>query len=606
MRAVKVDQSRSKMSRGVLAVACLSAVLAAGFYFFSQRSLYRGPRSLGAVGKAVESYEVTLDTSAKTPIGELIRFHLRGVLRLSQTHKTAQKLEILARLDDAVLTSPQANEESAQRMRDAAKDFARPMLLEVDSEGRISVVHEDSLALEQVRLMLKSILGALQHVEPKQHGATWETNEQDTSGSYDATYAERDEANVFKQKLRYTKLANDTSLSDQDPELAVVKSEHRFQFRDDGGLESLEVVEQLGAKAEQMGKVDSTTTLSLRRMDTEQPGPLATPEEIVALQRTTLQRLALGWGLSSNVDYIRIAGRHIDEVLDETEEVLIGLEALHGTPEEQAKSRANYAAMTSLFRLNTDAVNSALERLDSEELSGPQASRVWDSMGSAGSPHAQTGLREIIEMPRWTEEERRSQMISLSMVARPTPDTLKFLRERFDDPEQNTQARYGFGTAIHNLKESDPKAAQQAFQELNEALKSATDPTKVQDLLSAVGNAGMAEGVAVAKNYVHAESPAIRAAAAEAVRFSPGPEADQMLAEMLQAEPSDVVRQSIMLSFKDRPASEGSIAILTEAARNDPSMATRQLAISALNSYASHLPELQLLVNRLIAENKPS
>lgn len=74
---------------------------------------------------------------------------------------------------------------------------------------------------------------------------------------------------------------------------------------------------------------------------------------------------------------------------------------------------------------------------------------------------------------------------------------------------------YGLGSAANRSKDADPGLAKRALGTLLEMLQNETDPYRRATLLKALGNAGMAEALPAIEQCLAADSPVVRAAAAE-------------------------------------------------------------------------------------------
>lgn len=595
---LRIQRQRLKRVLGfTIAVGCLAAT----FLWF--RGGARGPhvRGLGAV-QGTESYLVKLESTTAREDGGSATFSLRGHLRLQRLAKNP--VTLVGTIVDAQLTSPSASEQGAREMRDATSEFARPVRFSLDADGRITDVREDPVARKQVRHMVKTLLSVLQFVDPAHDGDSWSVTEGDTAGEYQAAYRELPSGAAAKRKVAYSSLQGISDIQLQrTATLSVVSSQSTFQFDDSGNVESLRVAEKLSGSAEHAGRFTSSTSITFVREHGNGPLPGPSEEDLRNLSRADLFAFAKSLGLSPEVDHERIAGKDIDQLMDELDSLVVGTALLDASPEEQRRSRANFASLASLFRLNAGAVDAAVERL---QRGTKNPSRLWDSMAAAGSPAAQEGLRRVIEMPEWDDTQRRSQMIGLSLVSRPTQETLAFLHEKFDDPVQGQQARYGFGSAIYHLREAAPEQAAAAFGQLTDELRGARTEHDVTDLLVAVGNSGMPEAVALAKGYAAQDNEMVRAAAAEAVRRVPSTEADQFLAEAITTDGHDFVRTQAVRAFSDRPVTEGAVQLLADVARNDASVVTREAALSVLARYATDHPELSAIVKELTEQSSGS
>jgi hypothetical protein len=590
-----IKLSRTRSLKAILGSSLAIGLLVAGVIWWQRSPGHQGARGLLALGNDVHVYEISLGTHLRAKAGTIAQFDLRGLLKLHRLPSEDPRIsKFEALLDDARLTSEQATAEARALMQDARSDFAKPMVLEIGTSGAIDTVLEDEDAVSQARSMLKSIIATMQVVTPPEaYGREWTSSESDTSGTYRAKYFDADDGrSLRKQKLEYASLAasGNTSLRASST-LTVSSSSVAFQFAASGHTQSLRSKESLVASGQFVDGIATDTTLNANYLRAEKKRDLSSGQARERLTKSTMPKLVKRADFSPESDRVKIAGRSFDALLAEAEKLPRGKDLQTASEEVQRKSRQNFVGMAALFRSSPAAVEEALDAVAEH---GTEAdSRVWNALAAAGSASAQDALRKIIEMPEWDMTQRRSQMIGLSMVHRPTTDTVDFLLARSDDPEQGEQARYGVGTAIHFMAESNPELADKYFTKLTSNLNGIKDPSIAAQVLRAVGNSESPRGYEVAKTFFEAADPQLRGAAAQAIRLVKSPEAAAALSVLAQ-DPDTGVRTDAVSALADVGPTDANVLLLQQIARTDASPFLRRQAISVLAQLANQRPELNL------------
>ncbi len=566
------------LALGVGAVATLAILLLS-----SSRTLTAIPES-----DRRQVYTLALDTKTDAPSGQVVHFALKGDLVMQRVNKD----EVAMFVSDAQLTSNQATPEAQPGLDQGAKELAHPLVIKLGENGLIAEVKENERLRLQVRSMLRSIAALLQYSPSgAANASSWEKSENDVMGQYAARYEQVGTLKVEKQKLAYTELlgASAGALA-ETPSIKVQNSKHVFTFRKDQVLRSLTVAETLTTDGGMLGGLVTTTSLTLQLKDVGQPRALEIKGQPVV---SLLHELRKSGVFSIEADRAQTGGKSYSEMME-------GLEAIpvdDATPEQGAQRTLAVANLAALFRLDATAVKESLEAVED---GSPQARRIWDALASSGSPEAQAALRKIIDMPQWTEDERRAQMIGLSLGQRPTQATVDFFVDKFDEPEHAVQARYGVGITVNKQLQTDPNAARRGLAILVEDLNAAqTDGDKAVALV-AIGNTGHPDALGIIGPYTVSDSDQLRASAADAVRLIPGNEAEAMLTALAMHDGSFRVRVAAVDSLGGRPATEKSLSTLYTVATVDSLEQPRSRARAVLDSMSltdrAALPILEAVV----------
>jgi hypothetical protein len=541
------------------------------------------------------TYAVEVDSQISMQDQKVGSLRLSAKWRVERTHDGPRTLA-LATFSDVALSSS-GGAESEELLRAMRKKLTEPLAFGVDAHGAVVLVRESSEIPPDVAHLAKSVPAYVQFVRPDSQAASWTQREQDGTGTYEAAYEQVDARTFHKRKLKYTELTGSTNPAlNQAARLEVVGSSYEYEFNDEGTLTSLRVEETLQADGQYVAGLTTTTRLKLVLLDQGRRGPeVKLPRGLLV---SSLQRSPGDTRSTLSIDLDKIGGRTIDEILEVFDKLPPYGER---SKEENHASRVAYRALATKLRLYDEDVDDIVDKI----LDGsPHARTLWSALGTAGTPKAQAALRELIDTEGYSFEDRRSQMIALSLVDRPTRDTVEFLHDKFGDEEIGQQARLGIGTAVNRLREIAPEEADRAFAVLESELTRETDLERQLDLLRGIGNSGHPRAAEVVPAYLQDEKHQVRVAALQAIRLLDNPTVDPTLAQFLADDPDTSVRLSAIDAMTDRPPSETNLTALAEAAERDDDSHVRQQAKQALEAFSSQYEEVAKALAQYYAEKQ--
>ncbi len=575
---------QSRVLKGAVLAILVSGPIGGGIWAFQNFARKPDVASVLETGARGGSsvYSIELDSRIKTKAGaDLGSMVLRGRWQLTSTRQAGRGLAV-ARFVDLDMTNAGPDGRAQSLVEATARHLKSPLAFELDERGAIQKVHEPINLPSDVASVARAVPSFVQFVRGAgKNRDKWQTEEQDASGTYTAEYRRLSEHKYEKQKLGYTRISGSTSAAlDASTKLVVESSRVTYEFDDAGVLMALDLKEELVAAGQFVEGLKTSTTLKLRRVSFDPKAiPEPMPKDLVA---SGLQFSKKPGTPSLQADVSRTAGIELAAALDRFDE-------LPGITEERSEdqkkeARGLFRSVMARIRLDDAAVGRVVERITE---GSTNARSLWAALGAAGTPAAQAALRALIKTTSYSMEDRRSQMVSLSMVERPTAETVDFLHEMFEHPEEGKQARLGLGTAAHNLKELHPEQAARAFAILENELASEPLAMKKAALLEGIGNTGMPRAVAVASPYLASSSEQLRSSAVQGVRLVDGNEADEILARALESDSADTVRMSAVNAIGDRPASQEGLTALARAVESDPSNQVRELAKGTLEKFAT-------------------
>lgn len=171
---------------------------------------------------------------------------------------------------------------------------------------------------------------------------------------------------------------------------------------------------------------------------------------------------------------------------------------------------------------------------------GEMQAMAADVLAGVGHGAAQAALRDLIDRSALGPAVRHRLLQSHLNLRTPSPEAADWLARQLDDPQVGPAAANALGAVAGRLAETHPAQADAALSRLQQGLKRAQTVEGQRAHLLGLGNSGQA-AAHVALPFAESETPAVRAAAARALRHLPDAEARQALLR-LAVDPDDRVR----------------------------------------------------------------
>lgn len=564
-------------------LAALSLVIAAS----SLGAAYWAAKRQGAAGQAP-----TLSKSWRTGDQQSFDLELSSSVRLGET--LVQELELKGRwtlevvtvdptlLFRASVTSPALTSKTAA---DAAtspayeQELTQPIYFLQNERGEVIEERVPKNMSTFVRGVLKSLPLYAQFVRAE-GGASWATHELDTVGRYTGQYSCTAPSSCTKQKRGYDEVFAGIGQSATGSKTRILSAKLAFGFDDHSRLRSLDAAERLEVDADPSHRLERLQADTRLRLSAATARASAAPPMLAAVEPRgfDVERPyeTTNSGRRADLDRARIAGRDLRSLLGDLARL---------KPEDRAARARIHSAMAALFRQNPQQVAEARPLLRSSA----QASSVIDALGDAGTAPAQEALRAALAQENDVEQRRRI-IDALGHAAPPSAETVTVLAGLFQDHSVGGQARLALGASIRNLQDADPERAAQATSLITNRLDSEPSTGYLIDDLRALGNSGHPATLAAVKPFLLSTSPAVRAAAAQALRFVAGPEADALLAGLVLDDESADVRSGALDSayYRDRSAVLSTAAV--QSVKLDTDDVVRRVAVRVLGKWRRELP----------------
>jgi len=517
-----------------------------------------------------------------------------------------------------LIVNGQAQTDQASRL---ASQLVRGFLVELRPDGAVIEVRMSADADAASQEFLRTFLAVTQIVLPPAGAAgsaSWSAREEDHNGPYTAEYRiERDPTHPERQVLRkrmlgYLAATPAAELPGETQMRKVVTPVLDLAARLDpggAGLVALEATETQDTSVEGKHVAHSQTVLHLGRT------ALVTllPEQLAAA-RARAARLA-----ANAVSAPMFAPRSPSEVeasIERTElgdatepDLLARLATVDaaGADADRSETDALYLKFKALAYVRPDAAAPLGALLASDRVSNPSFVLLAGALGAVGNPEAQAALASAIRARPDDWPALSALVPELCTLPAPTEAAQAVAQALTASADTNISAMAWLclGGMARGLATSAPERSQALIAELTTALAASSDENAKALMLQALGNANTALAMPAVAPYAASTSPVLRAAAMDAMRAIPLPQADVLLRQALasDADPKVRLEAAFALGFRDPDASL--FAAEKAALASDRDEQVRTALLNDLGKLVGQFPEALALI-QAAAETDPS
>ncbi|QSQ28465.1 HEAT repeat domain-containing protein [Pyxidicoccus parkwayensis] len=423
--------------------------------------------------------------------------------------------------------------------------FEQPVYVAQDARGRVVAVHFDATQDVTARRFVRSLLASTQFVA--EDGATWSTEESDTTGDFESEYRAGGSANSYtKTKRRYLRVGTSVPTAAASPRAVPKLRGHlAFTLFEDGNVKEAagsDVVEtvtgSLHVRAETRVALTSVgvdqQSLSLRDFQTVRASLRA--ERLTAREPTELPTPAEDRQLVGNAKPVAL------------------MKQLAREPRTGTRDTAR-ARLAALFRLEPSEANRAALQVRQGELSVALSEQVVEALGSAGTREAQRALVTVLEDARVRRETVEHAAKVATLMERPTAEfaeALILMADGARDEGLRNTAALAVGSVLKELEPMEPARSHELLERMLRRCHAQAVGRVV--CLKMLTNAGTPGGLAYAKSSLLHPSPMVRGTATETLRMIPGAEVDALLDQVLLGDPSPRVRALAVAAISQRVA----------------------------------------------------
>jgi hypothetical protein len=514
---------------------------------------------------------------------QLVQLRLGGRLETLVSEVIGKEVRVRLRLVD-----PKVNAGNKSVPTEAVTALATPFFADYDDRGRALRLHVPPGLESAARGLLRELVATTQLTMPERSTARWSAVESDTTGDYKASYKALGTTKIVRQKAGYVPTSSVTGDERKQPKPQIVAYGAEFELDDWGRVKDLKCTSSMTTATDGTEmSFEARSELSLKTLSRsrETQGLPLSSAGLVAIPITSDPSEAED---SKNLDRQLVAGSDVKGIL---------VALSNGKDGDAARPRTRLEA---LFRLDPSAIQTALAMLDDTN-----APTVLASLGGAGTAEAQKALGDVLRDDRRSPAERLAAVDGVFSLENPTAETATALEAltRSDHPELKQNASLALGVAAARMAEDDPAAAKGVVQRMTADYASSKDSHEQIRVVGGLGNTRSADSLGALTQAMASKDPAVRAAAAAALRFVPDPAADVLLSKALTSDPDKNVRNAALLAAGYRAYDP--LAQALETVSRDPDVDLRTMLVSTLTQLSQQDSQAFVLLD-WIANNDPS
>lgn len=441
--------------------------------------------------------------------------------------------EVRSIVKSSELGDPRSNENLQEEMN-------AEILVLVESSGRFAKVVFPASTGPDARNSMKDLLAHFQIILPDDHTQTeWEVEEEDTTGTYLATYRKNSEDHLvalLKTRLGYTYVETPEATGQSLDSMTESSGQTEIQL--DPHPVSIIGEQRLSIELNGLAQgVSSVTTCRFERVD-------ASHRSYPASAPATNHLLAAA-GTNLKADAQQGGGKlALDPDLPDTVEILRNIRII--IAESGIRSADATAAMAQLveaMKRDDKAVAAALDKLAEDSCGKDEAALLIGAMGAAGTSAAQEALQRIIASESEPFERRETALFAFAQVESPIEGIDQTLRQAYEEKGEiwNTSLLL-LGALGDRVRNTDPGRFEGTADFLLEAYRAAGERGERAAALESIGNLGLeVTPPEIARAYADS-SDRIRRAAVRSLRKTFDPAAEEILNHAFNSDPSETVR----------------------------------------------------------------
>jgi len=518
--------------------------------------------------------------SREAPADPGTGFELSGTLTTTVLVETPAGPELEIRLEPERIAPVGEPGGAAPAVRPGfAKALAAPFVAAFDRSGGVRELAFAGEVDGEARALLKELVAATQLVQPGAGAPpSWTAIERVPAGEVSADYAALGSGRFSRRRTHFVRIATAAGLVPPIPGLNEIASDAAsLATGDDGRLVSLlartNYVSRISGGAPRF-ETDVRIGLALVSRG-DRPDMAAAGVARAVGERETMSTPAARFGDAERSRLTGVlAGGTLEGLLRDAADP-----AAIGDPRRRRALERRLGALMTLHPSVVPAVARALR-------AAADPGALVDALGESSAPTAQAALAAVAADRSLSVEARREAVAALATSPSVTRTTLAALEQGLQDPDVDKASAYALGAAVDRTLASDPEAAQEGLQRLRDRLDAATSETDSTQAIEALGNSGSPDVLSDLQGALGSSSPAVRAAAARALRLIPGSAVDQLLATTMTSDADPDVRVAALFSTGYRPWT-AFLAPVTELCQHDPVLEVRQAAVFSAEGAAN-------------------
>jgi len=537
-------------------------------------------------------FRASMEQSSAHPI----EIHLAGDWTSTVVASRDGEYDAQLQLAHIQLTGDTVKDAPESSISDLRSRLSRPFWATYRSDGGLVSMHFLREEAPSDRNLMQMITTELQLVRTGSNRNSWTALERDGAGEYSALYLMPSPGRILKRKLKYLYADGVAGASADAVRVSLDSSDITFSLTPDGMVQAVDGTNRvrMDLAQNQSEKLAAVTEFHANNLRTGKA-----PELVGSLD---LDREFL------NVIDSPVVTQRLDASAmrtDADERLLKGYttEAILAAAFAKDAGTVPMDRLTALFRRRPEAVPAAVEMLLQN---GPRRS-VTNALGAAASPSVVASLNGIAHNSTLAERQRVDAIIAFLQMQHPTAEAMRGPADLMNDPNATIRsaARMMSGALSRAGRAENRSEADVIDAALVDLFRNAGNSSEKAELLGALGNSAGPSVIPVIEESLHELNPAIRTAAARALRLAPGPDVDRILARVITSDPDSTVRADAIFATRFRhPISPSLGGALLSAASADHARFVRSDAIAVVRESPNASPEIYQRLKQ-IAENDP-
>lgn len=480
-----------------------------------------------------------------------------------------------------------------------------PFYVHFNTQGAAVAVHMERGVDLISQNLLRSVVASLQVVTPPEQLEQWPSQELDTTGQFEASYQQLAGAREFeKKKLRYRMMTTPEGLKPLGGSAHITASGGtRLVLDGELWTESLtgeDRVEVNPGKDLPVAVGESKFSLRLREKHTVPmlagaytanrsrlyASELAVQTVVPQDPKAQLRRTLAGGTLASLTSDLRALRKKDSE---------------HGGPETAVVMER----LQALFLLDP-ASAAQVPGLIREERSRNVYSSLIGSLSAASTPEAIHALAQVTSDKKLPQPVRVDAIAGLGTATAPNSEGVDELRRLSKDTDEEVRgtATLALGNSARSLIQSGDPAGDSVLGELEQLLRTESDPARQAVLLKALANTANERALPAIEAALRSDVWVVREAAVGALRLIPNPSVDRLLVERMLSDVSPHVRRGAIFASSFRGL-QPLMPAMEQVLRSDQEPSVRGDIVRLLGERRNREPRaLELLA--WVSQNDPS
>lgn len=264
-----------------------------------------------------------------------------------------------------------------------------------------------------------------------------------------------------------------------------------------------------------------------------------------------------------------------------------------------------YQKLKALFVLHPGSAEHFERLAKSLPDSDDRLSSLLSALMHAGTPEAQTLLRNLADAAETQErEERRWRLLmDVSSVERPTAETEAWVRELMasaSDESIRVDANFALGNIAHFARAFDLPRAEKILSEYGVGLTNSTGTEGVLRNLGVIGNIGLPGQLAIVRPYLNHDAIEVRWKALNALRFVDTDDARAILVAALNAD-NDRTREIAVRALSFTPGNAQTVNAYRAHLFQEKDAEVVKGMLSNLRGMRNEFPEAQDIIGEFVA-----